>query len=38
MNIKENVDDILNRVASSAKKAGKNPEDISVISVSKTVV
>lgn len=37
MNIKENIDNILNRVAISAQKAGRNPEDITVIAVSKTV-
>lgn len=37
MNIKENIDDILNRVASSAIRAGRKPEDITVIAVTKTV-
>jgi len=37
MNIKENVDDILNRVKASAIRSGRKPEDITVIAVSKTV-
>jgi pyridoxal phosphate enzyme (YggS family) len=37
MNIKENIDIILNRVAEAAKKSGRNPEDITIIAVSKTV-
>jgi len=37
MNIKENIDNILNRVVLAAQKAGRNPEDITVIAVSKTV-
>lgn len=37
MNIKDNIDNILNRVATSAQKSGRNPEDITIIAVSKTV-
>lgn len=37
MNIKENIDIILNRVEQAAKKSGRSIEDITVIAVSKTV-
>jgi pyridoxal phosphate enzyme (YggS family) len=35
--IKENIDEILKRVESAAKKVGRDPEEITVIAVSKTV-
>lgn len=37
MNIKENIDSILERTALAARRSGRNPEDITVIAVSKTV-
>jgi len=37
MSIKENIDIILKKVAASAEKSGRNPQDITVIAVSKTV-
>lgn len=37
MSIKENIDDIMKRIESTCKKAGRNPKDITVIAVSKTV-
>lgn len=37
MNIKENIDSILKKVDSACKKAGRDPNDITVIAVSKTV-
>lgn len=37
MSIKENIDIICNRVAEAAKKSARNPEDITIIAVSKTV-
>ncbi|MDW5300579.1 MAG: YggS family pyridoxal phosphate-dependent enzyme [Sedimentibacter sp.] len=37
MNIKENVELILKRTADAARRSGKEPEDITVIAVSKTV-
>lgn len=37
MSIKENIDIICDRVAEAAKKSGRNPEDITIIAVSKTV-
>lgn len=37
MSIKENIDNILIRVDSTCKKTGRNPKDITVIAVSKTV-
>jgi len=37
MDIKENIDGILNRVKASAIRSGRKPEDITVIAVSKTV-
>jgi PLP dependent protein len=37
MNIKENIDIILNRVEKAAKNSGRSIEDITVIAVSKTV-
>ncbi len=37
MNIKENIDSILERTAAAARRSGRNPEDITVIGVSKTV-
>ncbi len=37
MSIRENIDDILKKVESTCKKTGRNPKDITVIAVSKTV-
>ncbi len=37
MSIKDNIDNIMQRVVASAERAGKNPQDITVIAVSKTV-
>lgn len=37
MSIRENIDGIMKRVYNTCKKAGRNPEDITVIAVSKTV-
>jgi pyridoxal phosphate enzyme (YggS family) len=37
LSIKENIDDIMKRIESTCKKAGRNPKDITVIAVSKTV-
>ena len=37
MSIKDNIDDILKRVGNACKKAGRNPGDITVVAVSKTV-
>lgn len=37
MDIKENIDNIIKRVEACALKAGRNPKDITVIAVSKTV-
>lgn len=37
MSIKENIDSILERTAAAARRSGRNPEDITVIAVSKTV-
>lgn len=37
MNIKENIDIILKKVSAAAARSGRNPEDITVIAVSKTV-
>ena len=37
MNIKENIDDIVKRIEVTCKKAGRNPNDITLIAVSKTV-
>ncbi len=37
MNIKENIDIILKKVSVAAARSGRNPEDITVIAVSKTV-
>jgi len=37
VNIKENIDSILERTAAAARRSGRNPEDITVIGVSKTV-
>jgi len=37
VNIKENIDSILERTALAARRSGRNPEDITVIAVSKTV-
>lgn len=37
MNIKENIDSILKKVDSACKKSGRDPNDITVIAVSKTV-
>ena len=37
MNIKENIELILKRTADSARRSGREPEDITVIAVSKTV-
>lgn len=37
MSIKENIDSILERTAAAARRSGRNPEDIMVIGVSKTV-
>lgn len=37
MSIKENIDDIVKRIEVTCKKAGRNPNDITLIAVSKTV-
>lgn len=37
MSIKENIDSILEKTAAAATRSGRNPEDITVIAVSKTV-
>ncbi len=37
MSIKENIEEILKRTAAAAVRSGRNPEDITVIAVSKTV-
>lgn len=37
MNIKENIDIIFKKVSAAAARSGRNPEDITVIAVSKTV-
>ncbi|NLJ58069.1 MAG: YggS family pyridoxal phosphate-dependent enzyme [Tissierellia bacterium] len=37
MSIKENIDSILNKVEKAAKKVGRDPADIMVVAVSKTV-
>jgi len=37
LNIKENIDDIVKRIEVTCKKAGRNPNDITLIAVSKTV-
>jgi hypothetical protein len=37
LSIKDNIDDILKRVGNACKKAGRNPGDITVVAVSKTV-
>lgn len=37
MSIKDNIDNIIQRVVASAERAGRNPQDITVIAVSKTV-
>jgi len=37
VNIKENIDSILERTAQAAKRSGRKPEEITVIAVSKTV-
>lgn len=37
MSIKENIDGILERIAVACKRSGRNPEDITLIAVSKTV-
>lgn len=37
MNIKENIDNVLENVSAAAVRSGRNPEDITVIAVSKTV-
>lgn len=37
MSIKENIDSILEKTAAAAIRSGRNPEDITVIAVSKTV-
>ena len=37
MSIRENIDDIVKRIENTCKKVGRNPNDITVIAVSKTV-
>lgn len=37
MSIKENIDGILSRIAKACERSGRNPEDITLIAVSKTV-
>jgi len=37
LSIKENIDDIVKRIEVTCKKAGRNPNDITLIAVSKTV-
>ena len=37
MSIRENIDDIVKRIEDTCKKVGRNPNDITVIAVSKTV-
>jgi hypothetical protein len=37
VSIKENIDIILEKTAAAAIRSGRNPEDITVIAVSKTV-
>lgn len=37
MSIKENIDGILERAATAARRSGRSPEDVKVIAVSKTV-
>ena len=37
MSIKENIDNVLEKVSAAAVRSGRNPEDITVIAVSKTV-
>ena len=37
MNIKKNIDDVLEKVSAAAVRSGRSPEDITVIAVSKTV-
>lgn len=37
MNIKKNIDSVLEKVSASAVRSGRSPEDITVIAVSKTV-
>ncbi len=37
MSIKENIDGILKRVAGACERSGRNPDDITLIAVSKTV-
>lgn len=37
MSIKENIDGILERIANVCERSGRNPEDITLIAVSKTV-
>jgi len=37
VNIKENIDSVLEKVSAAALRSGRNPEDITVIAVSKTV-
>ena len=37
MSIKKNIDRILERTAQAARRSGRNPEDITIIAVSKTV-
>lgn len=37
MSIRENIDGVLKRIDSTCKKTGRNPKDITVIAVSKTV-
>jgi pyridoxal phosphate enzyme (YggS family) len=37
LSIRENIDDIVKRIENTCKKVGRNPNDITVIAVSKTV-
>jgi uncharacterized pyridoxal phosphate-containing UPF0001 family protein len=37
LSIRENIDDIVKKIEAACKKVGRNPNDITLIAVSKTV-